>query len=169
MPKTRQNADTKGMRMRHRAYAGTSLVELLVSIVVTAAVVGGILGATTTSVSRIRQMNVRAIALSLCQDTIECARHSARTGIVSAGTRVQTFSNTGVLAVAGQTLSGDRSPTINVGNVGTSLRITRVISLVSGTTDIFKITATASWDPTGTSNTGRYKTSMETYMRVPCD
>jgi len=169
VPKADAIADMKHVRLRRRSDAGTTLAELLVAAVFSAAAIGGILSATATAVNRIQLMNARAIAVSLVQDQMECAHVSARMGVLTAGTRNITFAPSGAVMALGQTLAGDRVPPAATGKFGATLVLTRTTTLEVGTTDIFKVVVTASWKPTGGPDSGKTLVSAETYMRVPCD
>lgn len=157
------------MRLRHRLHAGTTLAELIVAIVITASTAGGILAATTTSIHRINNTNLRAIAFNAAVDQVECTRVAARQGVLAAGTRTITKTPGNTPTATGQTLSGDHVPSITAGNFGATLTITRTVTLESGASDVYRVTVTADWTPSSQTATGSTNLTIETSMRCPCD
>lgn len=157
------------MRLRHRLHAGTTLAELIVAIVITASTAGGILAATTTSVQRIRNTNLRAIAFNAAVDQVECARVSARQGVLVEGTRTITVTPGSSPVASGQALPGDHLPSVTAGNFGATLKITRTVTLEAGATDVYRVSASADWTPASQTATGSTSLAVETTMRCPCD
>lgn len=141
----------------------------MVATVFSVAAIGGILSATTMAVSRVQLSNARSVAAGVIQHQMDCARASARGGILVAGARIMTLNPSGTSSVVGQTLATDQVPSVNVSQIGAPLRVVRTTTLETGTTDIVKVAITATWNPSGTTADGRNTITLTTYMRVPCD
>lgn len=157
------------VQTRLRRVSGTTLAELLVASVFAAAAIGGIMGATTAAVNRVQLMNARAIAASLAQGQMDCAKTASRLGILAAGTRVVTYTTTGGVSISGQNLSCDYAPAASASSFGGSLVLTRTTAAEAGVTDVFRVTVTAAWTPAGGTASGRTQLSLDTFMRSPCD
>ncbi len=157
------------MKNRHKGRRGTTLAELLIATVFTAAAAASILGATTFAGKRSQISQKRSIGFALAMDSIEMARAAAKAGVLSAGTRHVTISRNGsTVTTAGTALPSDRNPSgISIG-AEAQLHLTREISLEPGTTDLYRVKASVSWNTFGVT-TGPEGVQIETLMRNPCD
>lgn len=170
MPKSWQFADKKFVEKRHRGKRGTTLTELLVAAVFAGGAAGSIIGATGFASKRAQDADVRALATSIAQDQMECARAAAKNGTLVSGTRTVRFPVSGSpTTVTGQTLAIDHIPANVQKYTDGDMTVVRNVTLEPGTTDVYKIIVTTTWQQNGTLAVGRTKTRIETFVRVPSD
>ena len=121
-------------------------MELLIATVFMAVAVLSMLTGIRTAHEHADRSKYRMIGLALAEDRIEQARADARSGAVSTGVEFESRSNTGI--------------PVNV-------QISRNISLVSGTTDLYLVIVTVSWNDPNAVAVAQESVKLQTIVRSP--
>jgi Tfp pilus assembly protein PilV len=125
---------------------GTSLAELLLVVVFLGICVGAVLGAVTSSTTRSVYAKRRVLALALARSEIDKVRALARTSTLATGS---TFT----------------SPSIT--GFGAAVSLQKSVSSVAGSTGVYRVSITVSWNerPNGVLRVDSL--NLETYVRAP--
>lgn len=128
-----------------RRQSGTTLVELLATLVFLSLCVAPMLAAITSTQSTAASSSDRMLVMAVVADAIESYRGTAETySLTPSGTSTQ----------------------VTVAGVYTKVQLNKTVSLVSGYTDLYLVTVTASWGSATMPNRNGSIT-VSTYMRAP--
>jgi Tfp pilus assembly protein PilV len=138
--------DTNTVRIRVHRVRGTTLAELLVAVVFLAACTSAILGCVWSSQTQGGYASRRSAILAAVQAQIYAARAGARSSTLVVGTT---------------------TTQVTVSGLQSTVPVVTTVTLVSGYTDLYQVSVTATWTETAGSTTRTDKLTIATNVRSP--
>jgi type II secretory pathway pseudopilin PulG len=166
MTLARVSADKPCVALRLHRWAGTTFAELLVATVFTGIAASLIIGTVNNASRLATEAGRRSIGLAVVQDFLESTRAAARSGALAEGTTDTKYS----LVTGQQTMAPAPGPgPMPSPSSEREIVVRRIITLETGTKDLYKVTVQGTWAGPSGGTTGGTSLSIETYMRSPCE
>lgn len=134
------------MILSRRRIQGLTLAEVLVAVVFLGLCASSILSCVTTTARRLREVEQREIVLGYVRSQLEALAASSRKSVP-----------TGLNTTSSATVAG----------IPKSLTLTRKVTAVSGTSDLFLVDVSAVWQLSASPNEPTRTLRLTTYVRSP--